>query len=88
VANIVLNRVSAVWFALVAATFISWELGHGVGFQSSRLASCAVIAIAFLKARYVIMDFMEIRHAPRYMRLIGEIWPIAICLILIALFLR
>lgn len=86
--HLVRNRVTLVWFLLVAATAASWEFGHGVGFDSVRHASIAIIAIAFIKTRYVILDFMEIRHAPVPMRIVGEVWGVVICLALIVLYLR
>jgi hypothetical protein len=80
------SRVTAVWLLLVAATGISWELGHGMGFSSVRLASSAVIVVAFIKVRFVILDFMEIRTAPRFMRIIAETWLAVICGTLLALY--
>ena len=73
------RRITAVWLLLVVATAASWELGHGFGFDEVRVASAAILVIAFIKVRYVILDFMEIRHAPWAMRLVGEGWLIAVC---------
>jgi Prokaryotic Cytochrome C oxidase subunit IV len=80
------SRVTVVWFVLVAATAISWELGHGVGFSDVRFASMAIIIVAFIKVRFVILDFMEIRHAPIWMRTVGEVWCIVICTTLVTLY--
>ena len=88
VIHLLRNRVTLVWLILVSATAISWEMGHGAGFEDVRHASIAIIAIAFIKVRYVILDFMEIRHAPIWMRAVGETWCSVICTALITLYLR
>ena len=82
------NRTTLVWFILVAATMASWEFGHGVGFNDVRYASIAIIVIAFIKTRFVILEFMEIRHAPVAMRIVGEVWGVVICAALIVLYLQ
>lgn len=82
-----LSRTSLTWAVLVAATLLSWELGHGVGLQH-RAAGAAVLAIAFIKVRLVMLEFMEIRSAPRWMRAIGETWVVLTAALLIGLFLR
>lgn len=70
-----IHRTSLIWLALVAATWLSWELGHGLIFGDAyRHASVAVVLIAFIKARFVFLDFMELRRAPRGLRLAFEAW--------------
>jgi hypothetical protein len=84
--SLIFSRVSLVWFLLVAATAISWEMGHGAGFEDIRYASTAIIVIAFIKVRYVILDFMEIRHAPIWMRAVGIVWVLVVCSALVGLY--
>lgn len=79
------NRISVVWLILVGVTVLSWEAGHGM-ISNLDLARAAVIGVAFFKVRYVILDFMEIRHAPVAMRLVGEIWALVVCTALIGLY--
>lgn len=86
--HLVRNRVTLVWFLLVVATAASWEFGHGVGFDSIRHASIAIIVIAFVKVRFVILDFMEIRHAPLPMRIVGEVWGVVVCTALVVLLMK
>jgi len=88
VASLLLSRATLVWVILVAATGLSWEMGHGLGTASVRLADVGILVIAFLKVRLVILEFMELRGAPTFMRLAGEIWVVTICTTLIALFLK
>jgi hypothetical protein len=81
-------RTTAVWLLLVAATVLSWEVGHGVGFEDVRHAGIAILVVAFIKVRLVILDFMELRHAPLPFRIFGEIGPLVICALLIAMYQR
>lgn len=85
--SLFLSRITLTWFILVVATALSWEMGHGMGFSDIRHAGVAIIIVAFVKVRFVILDFMEMRHAPHFMRLIGEIWTVVICTTLVTLFL-
>jgi hypothetical protein len=81
------SRTTLVWFGLVAATALSWEMGHGLGFTNPRHAGVAILVVAFVKVRFVILDFMEIRHAPLFMRLVAEAWFVVACTTLVVLFL-
>lgn len=81
------SRLTWVWLLLSAATLLSFEVsgGSSVGIK---LAGVAVIVVAFVKVRYVILEFMELRHAPRPFRIAAELWPLIICSALIVLYLR
>ena len=75
--SLLYHRATAVWLALVAATGLSWEFGHGLGFGANfRHATIAVIVLAFIKARFVFIEFMELRHAPRVLRAAFEAWAV------------
>ncbi|MDB5968345.1 MAG: hypothetical protein JWQ90_795 [Hydrocarboniphaga sp.] len=78
------NRITLVWFLLVAATALSWEMGHGSG--EARHAGVAIIVVAFIKLRFVILELMEIRYAPRFMRVVAEVWTVIVCTTLVTLF--
>jgi len=79
------RRITLVWLGLLAATALSWKIGHG-SWGDARNAGVVILAIAFLKIRFVILDFMELRHAPLGMRMAGEAWVICIGGVLIALY--
>ena len=81
------NRLTMVWLGLLAATALSLLFGHGLWFSKPRQAGVAILIVAFIKVRLVILDFMEVRHAPRYMRVAAHAWIVAACSVLIALFL-
>jgi hypothetical protein len=79
------QRITLAWLALLAATLISWGFGHGRGLEAPA-AGIAVIVIAFVKIRYVILDFMELRTAPPGMRVAVEAWCIVVCTTLVLLY--
>lgn len=86
--DLLLTRTSAIWALLVGATLLSWELGHGLGFDGATTAGAAILVVTFVKARFVVLDFMEVRHAPLWLRLIFEGWAWLACGLLIALWLH
>ena len=62
-----------VWLFLVVASLLTaWVADHGVMF--GRWTVIAVLVIALLKARAVILYYMEVRCAPRQLRLAFEAW--------------
>lgn len=63
-ATLLRNRISAIWFVLIAATLLSFSLGTGHGIESHLVASVAVLLVAFVKVFLVGMYFMELREAP------------------------
>jgi heme/copper-type cytochrome/quinol oxidase subunit 4 len=63
-------RSTAVWSVLVALTIVSWQVGtHG---SNRDVATTLVLAVAFIKVRFVGLYFMELRDAPLPLRLIFE----------------
>lgn len=82
-----LSRTSLVWVLLVTATLLSWALGHGAGVNDARAAGVAILVLTFIKVRFVILEFMEIRSAPIWMRAVGEGWIVLVCALLIGLFI-
>ncbi len=77
------NPAHRAWLILVVATIITWYLGE-VG-AAGTTAIVAMLLIAFVKGRLVILDFMELREAPMMWRLLLEGWLILVSgLILLA----
>jgi len=85
--RIVNTRITAIWLFLVVATLVSWEAVEGVAWlHDPRQAGVLVMAIAFTKARYVLLDFMELRHAILPMRLFAEAWCILVGIAIVGAF--
>lgn len=69
---------SYAWIILSAITIVSWWLApshdHGVPAAPSALITVAVILLAFIKGRIIIRYFMEVRTAPRWLKLATDAW--------------
>lgn len=80
------NPINRAWLVLMIATAITWYLGE-VG-AAGTSAIVGMLLIAFVKGRLVILDFMELRQAPRMWRLLLEGWMLLVgSLILLAYWL-
>jgi len=79
---------SVVWLVLVAATGFSWVLGaeHGLGSSAQQLASIAILAVAFVKIRFIGLYFMELREAPHALRGLFETYCVVVGTLVIGLF--
>jgi caa(3)-type oxidase subunit IV len=81
--NLLSNPAHRAWLVLLAATAATWQLGEAGA--AGPLAIVAMLALAFVKGRLVILDFMELRRAPLLWRLLLEGWLIVVAsLILLA----
>jgi Na+/proline symporter len=57
------ERLTAIWALLMAATCTStWLLTEGA--VGTTLAEGGIFLIAAIKVRFVMLDFMALRHAP------------------------
>lgn len=79
------KRVTWVWLALIAATLISFRLvtDHPTGAASVSVG--VAIAVGFVKVRYVGLEFMELRSAPRALRRAFEAWVLVVGTTLVVL---
>lgn len=66
------DLLTLVWLGLVLATATTWWVGADHGLGRGDAAALLVIAIAFVKVRFVGLHFMELRTAPRALRLAFE----------------
>ena len=66
------------WIILSAITIVSWWLApahdHGAPAAPSVPITIAVILLAFIKGRIIIRYFMEVRTAPRWLKLATDAW--------------
>ena len=67
-----------VWAGLSAITVLSWWLArtahHGGHFVASTPVTIGVLAIGFVKARFILRSFMEVRTAPMWLRRFCDVW--------------
>ncbi|GAB3390389.1 cytochrome C oxidase subunit IV family protein [Amycolatopsis echigonensis] len=82
-------RVFLVWVVLVVATAASWWLGadHPLAGVAGHAGSALVVVIAFVKVRYVGLDFMDLRSAPAPLRLAFTLWIVSAGVATVALVL-
>jgi hypothetical protein len=80
------TRATFVLLLLIGTSVASWAFSHGAGQIDARHAGLVVITLAFVKVRFVLLDFMELRHAPLAMRLAVEAWVVVVWLLLCSLY--
>jgi hypothetical protein len=70
------RRATLVWTILVAVTFATFWLGtdHPFSNVGVPLASVLAVVLAFVKVWLIGMDFIEIRQAPRTLKVAFGIW--------------
>jgi hypothetical protein len=69
------------WIVLCAMTIGSWWLApahSGAAVAPSLSITVAVIVFGFIKSRLIIRYFMEVRTAPRWLRLATDGWLAAL----------
>ena len=72
------SRSNRAWLLLVLATLAAFCLGSLQGMDL--FAAAATLLIAYIKARLVVLDFMELRQAPFVWRAMTEAWLLIISL--------
>ena len=72
------------WLLLVVATGATFCLRAG-GFVGLA-AGAGTLGIAYVKGRLIILDFMELRHAPLVWRLALEGWLLVVSLIILSVY--
>jgi heme/copper-type cytochrome/quinol oxidase subunit 4 len=80
------TAVTPVWLLLVLATLVSYVLGADYGPGNHTAATVTVMAVAFIKVRFVGLYFMELRHAPPALRLAFEAWVALFVVLVIAIY--
>ena len=63
-----------IWLLLVAVTGLSYLVGRFTDTVDTRLAGLCVLWCALLKVLCVMSDFMEMRGAVPWLRLLGVAW--------------
>ena len=61
--------------ALLALTLGAWLVGHNI---SAAWVTGCVLAMTFIKGQWLIDEFMELRHAPQWLRWVVSGWLVLI----------
>jgi hypothetical protein len=80
-------RVTWTWVLLCALTGVSWALAAERRFTPTTALTMVVLAIAAMKTRLVIREFMEVRTAPRWLRRATDGWLAVLLAAIISLYL-
>jgi hypothetical protein len=72
---------------LAALTLFSYWLGTGHGIHDAEVVGVIVLFTAYVKARFVMLHFMEVRFAPVPFRLALEALLAVLCAAFIGFFL-
>jgi hypothetical protein len=88
--SVLSDATTIAWLVLVIATGLGWWLGQTDqgDMQVLSLATAGVIVVAFLKVWIVGFQFMELRHAPRWLRHAFDAWVVALCVALVVICLQ
>lgn len=79
-------RLLLVWGGIIALTLMSWEIvGVPETVATVPMGAIAILVLAFVKVRLVVLDLMEIRNAPLPLRLLLEGWIAGVCVAMIAM---
>jgi heme/copper-type cytochrome/quinol oxidase subunit 4 len=75
--SVLRERATWVWLGLVLLTCVTtWGLSRDL--FSPAVAVVGIFLIAAVKVRYVMLDFMELRHAPRPVKVAFEGWIVVV----------
>jgi heme/copper-type cytochrome/quinol oxidase subunit 4 len=83
----VTSRITWTWALLSALTVVSWVLAATRQFTPSTAVTIVVLAIAAVKTRIVIRQFMDVRVAPHWLRRATDAWLAVLMAAIIGLYL-
>ena len=84
------SSTTTVWLVLLVATAASLWLGADAPPPSDRghtAAIVGVLAIAFAKIWLIVRYFMEVRFAPRWLRIVMDVWVVGVFAAITALYM-
>jgi caa(3)-type oxidase subunit IV len=81
------GTLTGVWALLSVMTIASWWTGSRSDGRAYALVTAGVLLLAMIKSRLVMRYFMEVRYAPRWLRLTCDAWLITVFAMLFALYL-
>jgi Prokaryotic Cytochrome C oxidase subunit IV len=82
------RRALIAWGVLVTATLVSWWWAgdHAFGTNGALIGAMLILSIAFAKIRIIGQEFMELRTAPRALKIIFDLWVVGVWSMLIGLY--
>jgi Prokaryotic Cytochrome C oxidase subunit IV len=83
------DRLVIVWLILIAATLLSASIGGGDGVISPGRRAAAtqvVLIIAFGKVAAVVFNYMDIRRAPRALKILWGAWLAGVLTVLTGIY--
>lgn len=80
--RLIRQRVTIVWILLMTATCASTWMFSKDAF-SPEVAVVGTFLLSALKARFVMLDFMELREAPVGLRVVFESWIAVVTLVIL-----
>lgn len=72
--------VTRLWVILMVLTLASVATGENHAF--GRYSDAAIIVLAAVKARWVVLDYMEARHVPGPWQMMYEAWLAAVSFVM------
>lgn len=84
------RAMTVAWLGLSAVTVISWWLapGRSAGHAGTSIPiTVAAILLGFVKCRVIIRYFMEVRTAPRWLRLSTDGWLVMLWAAVLVIYL-
>lgn len=83
------TRLRLAFFALTGVTLLSWWLGtrsDGLSLSPNAAVTITVLLISALKVRVIVWEFMELRHAPVWMRRFADLFLALLMATLVGLY--
>jgi cytochrome c oxidase subunit 4 len=88
VTTYVRNPLTMVWAVLTAVTVVSWVTARdgGSAHVVNATVTVVVLLIAAVKTLLVIWHFMEVRHAPRWLKVTTGSWALGLFALLLGFY--
>ena len=82
------NPLTIVWAVLAMVTVVSWLTARdgGAAHVVNPTVTVVVLLIAAVKTQLVIWHFMEVRHAPRWLKMTTGGWTVVLFALLLAFY--
>ena len=80
-------RVTWRWALLSVLTVVSWGLAATSRYTPDTALTIVVLAIAAVKTRFVIRQFMDVRAAPHWLRRATDAWLAVLMAAIVGLYL-